>query len=351
MKLLKQFKLPWFIQSRIDRGKNQYAYYKNTFLYNFRNPAHSSKIKPKITFQCGFHGTTGAVESIANIANLLSERYVVEFVSYPSSNFNHKLHHTVKIVHKFGLDSQMYFCDLSCDEAILKNLRDENKKILISVHGMLHSQFGLSAKQKMEAIQYADIVQFVSPIQQEEYQLDPDKVIIIPNMVNSNKKDKFTNNVGVVGNLNLVNKNVNASVDIALASKMDEIHLWSIETDKWNNSKVICHSWENDKYKIYSTFDVLVFMSQEEALSMVVLEAMSMGIPCLLSNIPAFEQFSNCPGVHLVNPNEVSEASLILNKLLDSKSALRQNILYYWETLYSKNAVKKQWLESISNLI
>lgn len=349
--MFKQIKFPWFVQLRIDKLINQYSYFRNVFSLRIRDQKRYSKDKPKITFQCGFHGTTGAVESIANIANLLSEKYNVEFVSYPSSNFNPKLHPTVKIVKKINFDSQYFFCDLSCDESILKKLKNKNKKIMLSVHGMLHSQFGLSSKQKMNAIQYADIVQFVSPIQQEEYQLDPDKVIIIPNMVIQNKKSNITNNVGVVGNLNLVNKNVDASVEIALASKMDKMHLWSIDTDKWNNSKVICHSWESDKYKIYSTFDVLVFMSQEEALSMVVLEAMSMGIPCLLSNIPAFEQFSSCPGVHLVNPSEVTEASLILNKLLEDKSILRQDIFNYWETFYSKKAVKEQWFETFSNLI
>ena len=330
---------------------NQYSFFSNSFLFHIRNREPSSKDRPKITFQCGFHGTTGAVESIANIANLLSEKYSVEFVSYPSSNFNQKLHHTVKIVQKINFDSQLYFCDLSCDESILKKLKNENKKILLSVHGMLHSQFGLSAKQKMNVIHYADIVQFVSPIQQKEYQLDPDKVIIIPNMVNLNKKDNNTNNVGVVGNLNLINKNVDASVEIALASKMSEIHLWSIYNDKWNNSKVICHNWESDKYKIYKSFDVLVFMSQEEALSMVVLEAMSMGIPCLLSDIAAFEQFSSCPGIYLVNPSKIEESGLILNKLLEDKSILRQEIFNYWETLYSKRAVKEQWLTFLSKLI
>ena len=228
MKISKHFKLPWFVQSRIDKAVNQYFYYKNVFLFRIRNKNRSVIDRPKITFQCGFHGTTGAVESIANIANLLSEKYNIEFVSYPTSNFNSKLQHTVKIVRTINFDSQLFFCDLSCDESILKKLKGNNKKILMSVHGMLHSQFGLTEKQKMNAIQYAETVQFVSPIQQQEYQLEPDKVIIIPNMVEPNKKDIITNNVGVVGNLNLANKNVNASVEIALASKMHKIHLWSI---------------------------------------------------------------------------------------------------------------------------
>jgi hypothetical protein len=100
-------------------------------------------------------------------------------------NFNGKLFPSVKIVKKLALDSDLFFCDLSCEEPILKKLREANKKILISVHGMLNSQFGLSKEQKLKAIQYADIVQFVSPIQQNDYQIEADSFVVIPNIVES----------------------------------------------------------------------------------------------------------------------------------------------------------------------
>ncbi len=48
---------------------------------------------------------------------------------------------------------------------------------------MLYIQFDLSKEQKLKAIQYADIVQFVSPIQQNEYQIEADRFVIFPNIV------------------------------------------------------------------------------------------------------------------------------------------------------------------------
>jgi glycosyltransferase involved in cell wall biosynthesis len=164
-------------------------------------------------------------------------------------------------------------------------------------------------------------------------------------------KSSNTQNVGTVGNLNLVNKNVNASVAIALASKANEIHLWSIEQDNWQTERVVIHDWEVNREKIYNTFDVLVFMSKEEALSMVVLEAMSAGIPCLLSNIPAFEQFAQTPGVLLVDPEDIENASDKLNELLDNKENLKAEILACWQTNYSHETVSNQWGGFISKQI
>jgi glycosyltransferase involved in cell wall biosynthesis len=194
-------------------------------------------------------------------------------------------------------------------------------------------------------------VQFVSAIQQQEYQLEENRYVVIPNTVVPVNKSCNTQNVGTVGNLNLVNKNVNASVAIALASKANKIHLWSIEQDSWNTERVVVHDWEFNREKIYNTFDVLVFMSKEEALSMVVLEAMSAGIPCLLSNIPAFHQFSQTPGVFLVDPEDIEYASTKLNELLLNKVSLKAEILGYWQANYSHETVSNQWFEFISKQI
>lgn len=347
---LSETKLPWFLSSRIDKFINSYFYFKNRFSF-FIKKRSQSHLLGRITFNCGFHGTTGAVDSIANVANILSKKYSVEFYSFPASNFNSKLNDSVKIVSKINLNSELFFCDLSCEINFFKELKKLEKKLLLSCHGMLNSQYGLSADKKLEAISYADLVQFVSPVQQLEYQLEKNRYVIVPNMVKPVKKLNFTNSVGAVGNLNLLNKNAEASVNIALASKADKIHLWSLDDDRWDNDRVVVHGWEKNKEKVYASFDVLVFMSKEEALSMVVLEAMSAGIPCLLSNIPAFEQFSGAPGVYLVEPSDINSASDLLNQLLNFKESLKTDIIEYWESNYSERVVSEQWIDLVSNLV
>jgi len=347
--IVSKVRLPWFLKVKIDEGKNVFFYSINKLF--FRRHSGTKSQKKTITFKCGFHGQTGAVSSIANIANMLSEEYDVDFISFPKSNFNKYLNRNVKITQKVNFESDLYVCDLSCEHDFLARLKNANKKIIMSCHGMLHSQFGLKAEHKLKSVSYADVVQFVSEIQQQEYQLEENKYVVIPNTVVPVYKSSVTQNVGTVGNLNLVNKNVNAAVDIALASKANKIHLWSIEQDNWNSERVVIHDWEVNREKIYNTFDVLVFMSKEEALSMVVLEAMSAGIPCLLSNIPAFQQFSQIPGVFLVDPEDIDAASIKLNELLLNKENLKSEILAYWQANYSHETVANQWFEFITKQI
>jgi glycosyltransferase involved in cell wall biosynthesis len=339
-------RLPWFLKVKIDEAKNVYFYSRNKLF--FRRKSRSKSPKKAITFKCGFHGKTGAVSSIANIANILTEVYDVDFISFPKSNFNKYLNKNVKITQKVNFESDLFICDLSCDHDFLEQLKSTNKKIIMSCHGMLYSQFGLKAEHKLKSVKYAVVVQFVSAIQQQEYQLAENRYVVIPNTVVPVNKSNVTQNVGTVGNLNLVNKNVNASVDIAMASKANEIHLWSIEQDYWNSERVVVHDWEMNRERIYNSFDVLVFMSLEEALSMVVLEALSAGIPCLLSNIPAFQQFSDTPGVFLVDPQDIDAASTKLNELLLNKADLKADILKYWRANYSHETVSNQWFEFIS---
>ena len=106
-------RLPWFLKVKIDEGKNVYFYSRNKLL--FRRQSGTRNTKKSITFKCGFHGKTGAVSSIANIANILSEEYDVDFISFPKSNFNKYLNRKVKITQKVNFESDLFLCDLSCE--------------------------------------------------------------------------------------------------------------------------------------------------------------------------------------------------------------------------------------------
>jgi glycosyltransferase involved in cell wall biosynthesis len=344
-------KLHWTIKLKFGKLKNSNSYLKNRLLYLLRYRASAQNQKKSIVFVCGFHGKTGAVTSIANVANMLSKKNRVEFVTFSSSNYNSLLTPRVRLISDLHFDADLYICDLSCKHETLNSIKVHSKKILISCHGMLHSQYGLSPEYKLKSISYADKVHFVNPIQNDEYKLPHDRCILIPNTVDAIRKRKASNDVGTVGNLNLKNKNVEAAVSIAMASHADRIHLWSINSDRWKNSRVVVHEWQNNKEKIYDSFDVLVFMSQEEALSMVVLEAMSAGIPCLLSDIPAFRYFSNAPGVALVSPSDQEKACEFLNDLLANKGQLKPKIRAYWNQEFSMKAVAEMWDSFIDSFV
>ena len=92
-------------------------------------------------------------------------------------------------------------------------------------------------------------------------------------------------------------------------------------------------------------------MSESETFGLVVIKAKSAGIPCVLSSIPAFKQFRECPGVILVEDISDKKPSEFLNELLLRKDNLKVSIVEYFEQKYSEAAVSEQWYEFISELV
>ena len=340
--IITEKRLPWFVSSRLDKLKNSYYYYRNISL------THQKKNSETIVFNCGFHGKTGGAIAIANIANILSAKFNIEFVSFPASNYNRLLVDSVKIIEKSDMQADIFLCDVSCNHKIFQTLKNKQKKIIISCHGLPTTSHGLDNDYVNASLQYADLIHFVSKYQQESFSLPSKKNVIIPNVSAKIKKTINTNSVGVVGNLQEKLKNVQESIDIALESNADQIHLWGTDNSQHNCPKIITHPWENDKEKIYNSFDVLVFMSKIETFGLVVAEAMSAGIPCLLSDIPPFKDFALCPGVKIIDQQKRKEAPQILNNLLCNKTELKEKIINYWQENYSDTVILEQWRQLMS---
>lgn len=339
--ILSERRLPWFLAIRIKEAQNTFYFLLNRAMNLFC--ASFNKGTPLISFYCGFHGNSGGTFAIANIANILATKYQVEFVTYPSSNFNRLLNSNIKLVRNPNFSSSVFVSDAESDHGFFEKLKLLDKRLIITCHCFPYESHGLEPKHIIKSLSYADKVHFVSSSQQEAFQLEPKKYEIIPNTTKKINKKTTTNCVGCVGNLNNIQKNVDESVEIALASKAEAIHLWSIKKDVWHNKKVIVHDWESDKEKIYNSFDALVFMSQLETFGLVVIEAMSAGIPCLLSSIPAFEQFRGCPGVKIISSNSHDNAAELLNELLVNKNILGEQMKIYFDKTYSEAAIFQQW--------
>jgi glycosyltransferase involved in cell wall biosynthesis len=344
---IRQPRIPWVIRSRLEWARSAYFYYGNILLRSSRNENGNAKT---ITFHCGFHGRSGAVYAIANIAKLLSKHYHVEFVSHPSSNYNELLHRSVRIVSTPSLDSDLFICDNECEHDFYERVKAAGRPLLIICQGFRDSLHGLDPAFVGKSVSYADHVHLVSRIQQESFELADERCFVIPNLTYQVQKESTTNCVGTVGDLASPRKNADLSVRIALRSNADCIHLWSLGADRWKDPRVKVHSWESDKNKIYDSFDVLVFMSLEETFGMVIIEAMSAGVPCLLSKIPVFEQFSSCPGVELVDVDQVEEAIRVLNELLSEKAELKERMIAHWRHNYSAEAIESRWLEQLERI-
>jgi len=341
--LIKERRLPWLINHNLEIAINAFNYLKNK----------NSKVVEgncnniSISFKCGFHGKTGGLYAIASIANMLAKKYAVYFATYPTSNYNSILDSTVKLVNKLPSDSSLYILDASCDHETYERIKQTGRPIIVSCHGLLNELHGLESDYVMKSLLMSDLTHFVNMVQQESFQLQYGKYAIIPNSTKRITKKIFTNNVGVVGNLDDERKNAKESVGIFLKSNASHIHLWSCNATKYSHERIICHSWESDKNKIFNSFDVLVFMSKKENCPMVVIESLSAGIPCLLSAIPAHEQFRQCPGVVLIDDTNRDNAHELLNEMLECKTELQDPIIKFWELNYSEEAVSRQWYDLI----
>jgi len=339
-----ELRMPWVIMSNYGKLINACHYYAKKFDVK-------DKLKDiNITIKCGFHGKTGGLYAIASIANMLSTKHSVYFVSYPSSNYNPILCNNVKLINNLNLDSDIYIFDVSCDHESYELIRRLGKPIIVSCHGFLYELHGLESDYVMKSLLLSNLTHFVNMVQQESFQLQHGKYEIIPNSTKQITKNKFTKNVGVVGNLDDERKNVNESVEIFLKSNASKIHLWSCSSTSSSNGRIVCHGWENDKNKIYNSFDVLVFMGKQETFSLTVIEAMSAGIPCLISAIPAHEQYRKCPGIVIVDDTNRTYAHELLNELLEMKFELRDSIINFWDLNYSEKAVSSKWFDLMENV-
>ena len=162
---------------------------------------------------------------------------------------------------------------------------------------------------------------------------------------------KKTNNVGTVGNLDAPRKGMNRTADIGLLSRASEIHLWQTSKTNWRSPRIKPHSWQSNKEKIYNSFDVLISMSESETFGLTVIEAMSAGIPCLLSPIKAFKQFEDCPGIVISDPDDTRACAFATDYLLARKSRLSSQMKTYFQSHYSENVIANLWHDEISKII
>jgi len=333
--------IPWRIKKTLSDIRNIFNYYKSAL-----RPTPAAEI----SFYCGFHGKTGGPAAISHIARILSKRYHVEFVSYPTSDYNSILARSVKIVSKPTVSSKLMIFDVTAGSDMVNDAKRRGKRTLVTCHGFPNTLHGLLEAEVRSCLDVADQVQFVSQLQQNEFQIPEGKYFIIKNTHRQVIKTKFGYNVGIIGSIDNQVKNLPRSLEIALASRASEVHVWGSELDpRWPTA--LFHPWTNNKNNIYNSIDVLVSMSSNETFGMIVSEALSAGIPCLLSDIPAFRAFSECQSVRIVGSDDMDAAVQYLNTLLDNKNDLRNAAIQYWQENLSEHIIERLWFSQIDELM
>jgi glycosyltransferase involved in cell wall biosynthesis len=304
----------------------------------------------KVGFICGNHGRNGATVAIANIANGLSTKFDVSFKVPASSEYHKLLESSVKFKDDIKEDNDIYIFDLRVEIEEIRKKKSANKIIILTIHGLPPPEKNLSTKHINEMLFLADKVHLVGLVQQNSFHLHDNDYFIIPNCVNPVEKYEITNNIGVVGNLNKANKNAALSIEVGLKSRCDKINLWSTDKVFSQDSRVVHHKWEDNRSIIYNSFDVLVFLSRKETFGLVVAEALSAGIPCVLSDLDAFLPFRDCPGVVIISRDKVDTAHTHISYLLSEKEKLRQPIITYYQKHFTPDKINHLWCAKILEL-
>jgi glycosyltransferase involved in cell wall biosynthesis len=323
-------------------------------LYFFRNRLNNvflRKHQVNITFICGFHGKSGGPIAIASIANGLSKTFNVSFLLYASSYYNRLLAPSIKAVSQVYANVDLVICDLSASPQQIAKFKQKGVPILLTIHGLKHALHKLASDHIEQMLNLADKVHFVGQVQQDSYKLIKDHYFIIPNSACQVHKHISANNIGSVGNLDEPRKRAALTVKLGLQSKAQKIHLWSSTQVFSDDPRVVHHSWESDKSKIFNSIDVFVFLSEQETFGLVIAEALSAGIPCVLSSIPAFAPFASCPGVILIEESDLPNTHHYINQLLEQKAQLASPIKQYYLENFSPEYIDRCWKKTVVQLL
>jgi glycosyltransferase involved in cell wall biosynthesis len=340
--------VPYRIRTRIQGTRNRWSFHRNTLRHSVLRAGVSTQ-PPHVVVHCGFQGQSGGTYAMASIANLLAQRYRVDFISRPPSIYNSLLSSSVRIVSRLESGPGVYVCDVSTPPEAVDDARAAGKTILVSCHGLPSALHGMEPSRVRAALDRADLVHFVAVAQAEAFDMGPDRCRVIPNATAPILKRRSGNDVGIVGNLREERKNARQALAIALRSGAGTVHLWGADSNA-HNGRVRSHVWSQSKRRIYESFDVLVSLSRLECCPMVVLEALSAGIPCLLSSIPAHEQFRECRGVRIVGLGDDDRAVTLLNELLVAKQQLRTATVAFWADHFSAQSVGAQWVRWMTEI-
>jgi len=328
-----------------------------------------SRLSPKkynaldISFFCNYQEhTTGATVAIACIANTLGKRHNIDAVIKPHSGYSNQFNLSIKQYWSVNsIKGKIVFVDIEQNNAAIEKLLRDGKTIVLTCHAFPLQLHGVPQPDLIKNLTLSSYIHFVSEHQRYEFiQKYPNidietKSFVIPNFTRQSCKESVTSNIGIVGHLGRIEKNALNGIQLAQQSKAESIQCWgSYEVhgldDPSSIPKLQLNGWTDNLAKMHESFDILLSPSRFETFGLVVVEAMSAGIPCVLSDIPVYQElYSDCKGVAFLSGNEQKDINAI-NQLLEHKDTLKPDIINFWQERFSNKMVESKWLEKITTL-
>jgi glycosyltransferase involved in cell wall biosynthesis len=183
-----------------------------------------------------------------------------------------------------------------------------------------------------------------------------EKSFHIPNYTIQSKKCLFTGNVGVIGYLSRPDKNAIEAIELGQQSNAKSIQCWGSKEihglgSEHEFSKLSINGWTHSIQKMHDSFDVLISASKFETFGLIVAEALSAGIPCVISDIPPFRSlYADCEGVAILTGNRGKDIEKI-NEFIQNAPRLKQPIIDSWNRKFNSENIKQMWLKKLEGIL
>jgi glycosyltransferase involved in cell wall biosynthesis len=259
------------------------------------------------------------------------------------------------------LNGRLVFVDIGQENKIVENMLDAHKQVILTCHAFPMLLHNVPQPKLIRNLELSTQIHFVSTHQRSEFiQQYPEieiesKSFVIANYTRQGAKKSITRNIGIVGHLNREPKNGFRGIQLAHQSNANLIQCWGSDNiyglDNPNAyPKLRLNGWTNSIHKMHKSFDVLLSTSRSETFGLVVVEALSAGIPCVLSDIPVYrELYSDCEGIIFLSGNDQQDISSI-NQLLDQSQSLKKGIIQFWQENFSDQVIRSAWLDKLGQL-
>ena len=252
----------------------------------------------------------------------------------------------------------LYICDRGIKHEDMVRLKRADVPIIASIHGLPTQSHGLGGEEGFRVFDYANTVHFVSDVQAREFQAlgfgleckiiaNASDNLFLPDEVGLEPVGR----VGMVGYFTRPQKNLLGNLKVASASNASEILVWGPTDISDVSANVKLMGFNPNQREVFNSFDVFVSLSETETFGLSVVQALSAGKECVLSDIPAHRAYADCPGVTLVDVKDHKTAISALNTALGRKGKSRDAVHAFWKTRYSREAVSVQWMDWLATLI
>ena len=158
---------------------------------------------------------------------------------------------------------------------------------------------------------------------------------------NTNIKEE--RRLGLVGNFRTPKKNLAANIEAGLKCNVEKIVIWGDVDERHSEERLVYMGYGHNKFEIQASYDVFLSLSKEENLPLAVIQALSAGKPCVLSNIEAHRVFSPCRGVRLVDVDNYEEVVRSINKMVTEIETLEGECYQFWLDNFSQDVIGEKW--------